>query len=75
MSNSFFLLCEVCKKNGQYIPLSEETLLSDRGLLDSCIDDILVQELISCGLEKNDEPNQYGLAIESAIDYFNKFRL
>ena len=74
MNNSFYLLCTISRKNGWDIPLSEEILIADKCLLAKYIDDLLVDELLSCGLKSNDEPNQYGSNIETAIDYFNKYR-
>lgn len=74
MNNSFDLLCDISRKNGWDVPLSEEILIADKFLLEQYIDDLLVDELISCGLKTNDEPNQYGIRIETAIDYYNKYR-
>ena len=74
MNNSFDLLCDISRKNGWDVPLSEKILIADKFLLEQYIDDLLVDELISCGLKTNDEPNQYGIRIETAIDYYNKYR-
>ena len=75
MNNSFYLLCEISKKNGWDVPLSEERLIADKPLLEEYIDGLLIDELVACGLNANDEPNQYGVEIETAINYYNRYRL
>lgn len=75
MSKFYSLLCLINEKQGRPALMAEELLSTNKAALAECIDDLLLDELVSCGLDSNDEPDQYGRSIEAAIDYFNKIRL
>lgn len=53
---------------------SENEMIRDTSVLDFCIDELLVDELINNGTEDTDEIGDYVRFLEDAIDYYNKIR-
>lgn len=71
----FELLLSILNRTGRRIEsATEDELTANQDELTYCIDDILLDEFCAMGLNKDCELNEYGLAIEDAISYFNTKR-
>lgn len=72
ISKHFELLLRILSRTGKSIESTTgEELIANQDELGHCIDEILLDEFCGIGLNSDCEPNEYGLAIEDAISYFN----
>lgn len=74
MSRYFELLTKIIKRRNIPMCFSENEMIRDTSVLDFCIDELLVDELINNGTEDTDEIGDYVRFLEDAIDYYNKIR-
>jgi len=68
------ILEECFTKEQKTPPKSLKALDMNLEEISYCVDDVIADVLCREGFEENWEPNEYGLELEEAIDFFNHFR-
>ncbi len=61
------------KQNRDFVKVSEETVKNSLALIDEYME-VVLETFLSHGLQKNDEPNRYGLDLEDVNDYLLQLR-